>query len=171
MWTRPILGRSLYTISSVLPVGRLMCHSNAADQPYWWLPSLGNGPNTHGFVYGTDISGSGQRYMGDLTCSRVVHARPLSRLPPALSVRISRRPSAATDRQHRAGRSTTNPEEQLVKLQRYSALAGLTLTATLALTACGSDNPTPTNTGSGGSSATAITAATGPPTPPGTPRP
>ena len=39
------------------------------------------------------------------------------------------------------------PEGKTVKLQRSGYLAGIALTATLALTACGSDNNTPTNDG------------------------
>jgi phosphate transport system substrate-binding protein len=40
---------------------------------------------------------------------------------------------------------TSPPEGTIVKLQRSGYLAGIALTATLALTACGSDNNTPTN--------------------------
>jgi phosphate transport system substrate-binding protein len=48
-----------------------------------------------------------------------------------------------------------------VKLQRYSALAGLTLTATLALAACGSDNNSSPSTPSSGGSGAAISCASG----------
>jgi phosphate transport system substrate-binding protein len=49
-----------------------------------------------------------------------------------------------------------------VKLQRHGILAGLALTATLALAACGTDNnSTPTAGSSGGASAAAIACATG----------
>ena len=49
-----------------------------------------------------------------------------------------------------------------MKFQRHGILAGLALTATLALAACGSDNnATPTTPASGGSSAAAIACASG----------
>jgi phosphate transport system substrate-binding protein len=48
-----------------------------------------------------------------------------------------------------------------VKLQRYCVLAGLTLTATLALAACGSDNNSSPSTPSSGGSSAAISCASG----------
>jgi phosphate transport system substrate-binding protein len=48
-----------------------------------------------------------------------------------------------------------------VKLQRHGILAGLALTATLALAACGTDNNSPSTGASGGSSSAAISCASG----------
>src|SRR5439155_4060648 len=70
-------------------------------------------------------------------------------------------PLAADRRHHAGGLNAELGGKQLVKLQRYSVLAGLTLTATLALTACGSDNNSSPSTPSGSGGGAAISCATG----------